>query len=33
MKAIETQPTKLKEINDKWRPKGNLAIKYLEGLE
>jgi len=33
MKAIESQPPKLKEINEKWRPKANLAINYLENSE
>jgi len=32
MKAIENQPAKLKEINNNWRPKGNLAVTYLEKL-
>lgn len=32
MKAMETQPDKLKEINNNWRPKGNIAIEYLEQL-
>jgi len=32
MKAIETQPPKLKIINKKWNTKANLAINYLEAL-
>jgi polysaccharide pyruvyl transferase WcaK-like protein len=29
MQAMETQPNKLKQINKKWRLRGNLAINYL----
>jgi polysaccharide pyruvyl transferase WcaK-like protein len=30
LSALEKQPNKLKEIEEKWKPKGNLAIKYIK---
>jgi len=32
MKAMETQPKILQEIKERWLPKANLAINYLEEL-
>ena len=33
LEAIKTQPPYLQKINDEWRQKANLAIKYLEILK